>query len=124
MQHEVDGPVLMIHQHAVTDPEAIRRAMAAALADPALQPGSHLLWDASEAPPAPEAQTPAPAIRLLRNGVRVLAGVVGSWSLGIVAGLVLLEQRRGILDHAVHTFELNGEFRRLIEHGWHSLARE
>jgi len=50
MQHEVDGPMLIIHQHAVTDPEDIRRAMAAALADPALRPGSHLLWDASEAP--------------------------------------------------------------------------
>ena len=62
LTHEIDGKILVIHQNGVNDPQQIMRGMQVALADPALKPGSHLLWMAVD---APATATPEKMQRLL-----------------------------------------------------------
>lgn len=62
--YTIDRDVLIIDQNGVTDPADIRQVLKQALADPRLAGGSHLLWDATEAP----AQASADKMRSLIGG--------------------------------------------------------
>lgn len=62
LTHEVEGDILVVYQNGVNDPDRIMAGMQAALADPALQPGTHLLWVAID---APATATPEKMQRLL-----------------------------------------------------------
>lgn len=74
MAHEIDGRILIIRQNGVTDAEEIIQAMNAAVADPRLQAGSHVLWDATDAP----AQASAKKIRRLVAGFGSLSDKLSS----------------------------------------------
>lgn len=81
LTHEIDGKVLVIHQNGVNDLPEIVRGMQTALADPALKPGSHLLWMAAD---APATATPEKMQRLL-TWVRGEGGKLSSRCAFVVA---------------------------------------
>lgn len=55
--YRIDGPILIVEQNRETDPRRIGGAVARALADPALPPQAHMLWDARDAPAQADAST-------------------------------------------------------------------
>lgn len=48
--YEIDADILVIRQNGTTDTSEIQKMMSTALKDPLLTKGSHLLWDARDAP--------------------------------------------------------------------------
>ncbi|XOV87650.1 MAG: hypothetical protein ACFHX7_22300 [Pseudomonadota bacterium] len=73
MTHEIDGEILIIRQGNVTDPAEILVALGKAFADPALAPGSSLLWDATDAPAQASANKIESLLRSVGAGESPLA---------------------------------------------------
>ena len=81
IEHEIDGPILVIHQNGVTDPDEIIRGMNTAFLDPRLEPESHLLWNAVDAP----AQATSEKMRMLLHDVRLKSDKLSSRCAMVVA---------------------------------------